>query len=327
MLSQGPLVRDPTSIRLAMLGMVEGNGHPYSWSAIFNGYDPVAMAECPYPVIPRYLGNEPPEAFGFPGARVTHVWCDQRRDSEQVARAARIPKVVARPEEVIGEVDAVLIATDIGSEHVARARPFLEAGIPVFIDKPLCDSVEDLRWFLDHHRKGRRFLSSSCLRYCREYSVLSRNLSELGDLRLITMTMSKTWERYGIHALEGVYPILPPGGWLDLVNTGEGGSNMVHVRHGSGVEVHIAAIHDLQGAFGCLNLHGTRGSTGATFGDTFAAFKAQLSAFVDYLRDGKPPFPFEETVELITLLIAGIRSRNQGGRRVSLSEIHEELRP
>ncbi|MDD3926903.1 MAG: hypothetical protein PHT33_09620 [bacterium] len=26
-------------IRLAMLGMVDGNGHPYSWSAIFNGYD------------------------------------------------------------------------------------------------------------------------------------------------------------------------------------------------------------------------------------------------------------------------------------------------
>ena len=26
-------------IRLAMLGMIEGNGHPYSWSAIINGYN------------------------------------------------------------------------------------------------------------------------------------------------------------------------------------------------------------------------------------------------------------------------------------------------
>ena len=32
------------SIRLAMLGMVDGNGHPYLWSAIFNGYDPDEMA-------------------------------------------------------------------------------------------------------------------------------------------------------------------------------------------------------------------------------------------------------------------------------------------
>ena len=34
-------------IRLAMLGMVDGNGHPYSWSAIFNGYDPEDMASAP----------------------------------------------------------------------------------------------------------------------------------------------------------------------------------------------------------------------------------------------------------------------------------------
>lgn len=32
-----PLVRDRDNIRLAMLGMVEGNGHPFSWSAIVNG--------------------------------------------------------------------------------------------------------------------------------------------------------------------------------------------------------------------------------------------------------------------------------------------------
>lgn len=35
-----PLVKDPAEIRLAMLGMLEDNGHPYSWSAIINGYDP-----------------------------------------------------------------------------------------------------------------------------------------------------------------------------------------------------------------------------------------------------------------------------------------------
>jgi hypothetical protein len=27
-------------IRLAMVGMVDGNGHPCSWSAMFNGFDP-----------------------------------------------------------------------------------------------------------------------------------------------------------------------------------------------------------------------------------------------------------------------------------------------
>ena len=34
-----------------------------------------------------------------------------------------------------------------------------------------------------------------------------------------------------------------------------------------------------------------------------------------------PPFPFTETVELMQLVIAGIRSRAEGGREVLLSEI------
>ena len=31
------------NIRLGMIGMNDGNGHPYSWSAICNGYDPIEM--------------------------------------------------------------------------------------------------------------------------------------------------------------------------------------------------------------------------------------------------------------------------------------------
>ena len=42
-------------LRIGILGMTEGNGHPYSWSAMFNGYDPEEMETCGFPVIPRYL--------------------------------------------------------------------------------------------------------------------------------------------------------------------------------------------------------------------------------------------------------------------------------
>jgi hypothetical protein len=35
----------------------------------------------------------------------------------------------------------------------------------------------------------------------------------VGEPRLIVATCAKSWERYGIHALEAVYGLLPPGGW------------------------------------------------------------------------------------------------------------------
>ncbi|NLZ56054.1 MAG: Gfo/Idh/MocA family oxidoreductase, partial [Clostridiaceae bacterium] len=142
-------------LKLGMMGMTEGNGHPYSWSAIFNGYDRDEMATCGFPVIPVYLAQQPESTFGIPGARVTHVYCNQRSDAEHVARAALIPNVVDRPEDMLGEVDAVVCATDVGAEHVERCRPFIENDIPVFIDKPLVDNVEDLRTFIAWHEAGK----------------------------------------------------------------------------------------------------------------------------------------------------------------------------
>jgi hypothetical protein len=306
-----------------MLGMVDGNGHPYSWSAIINGsYDKSAMADCGFPSIPQYLGAEPKENLGIPGAKVTHVWCDDPADTARVARALGTVQAVPRAEDVIGQVDAAIIATDKGWEHVERARPFIEAGLPVFIDKPLCDNENDLRQFVAWQRAGKPLMSTSGLRYAREFVDAKRRMAdEVGQPRLITMTTCKSWERYGIHALEGVYPLLPPGGWLSVANTGTASANIVHARHASQVEVVLAAVDDMYGSFGKLNIFGTKGCISASYGDNFFAFKAQLVAFIDYLRTGILPFPFDETVELMKIIIVGIHSREQSGKMVLLDDM------
>ena len=307
-------------IRLAMLGMVEGNGHPYSWSAIFNGYDPEEMAKCPYPAIPAYLGKEPREALQIPGARVTHIWTDDPADAPKVAKASLIPNVAARPEDVIGQVDAVIIATDKGHEHVSRCRPFVDAGLPIFVDKPLVDNEQDLVAFSKWVAEGAPIMSSSCMRYCKEYLPYRASTHELGEIRFASITTPKSWERYGIHALEGIYPILGPG-FISARNTGSVERNIVHLKHRCGADVVVVAAADMYGGFGILQLCGTAGQAHAVMADTFYAFKAQLVAFVEYLRTGVRPFPFSETQELMKLVIAGIRSRDEGGREVALSGI------
>lgn len=308
-------------IRLAMLGMVDGNGHPYSWSAIFNGYDPGEMTKCPFPVIPVYLGKEPAETLRIPGASVTHIWTDDPSDAERVARASLIPEILGKPEDAIGRVDAVVIPTDIGREHVGRVRPFVEAGIPVFVDKPLVDNEEDLKTFIGWEKEGKAILSSSCMRYAKEFLPFRESTHDLGALRLATITVPKSWERYGIHALEGLYPVLGPG-FISARNTGRDGRNIVHLRHESGADAVVAAVNDLYGAFGVLGLYGTAGHAEVAFSDTFYAFKRQLESFVHYLRTGVPPFHFSETVELMKIVIAGTRSRNEGAREVFLDEIY-----
>ena len=314
------LIKNPNDIRLAMLGCSSGNGHPYSWSAIFNGYNRDLMTrECPFAGIPAYLNKEPADALSIPGAKVTHICCtgDGGFIAGHVAKCSLIPQVVEKPTDVIGQVDAVIIATDIGAEHVDRARPFVEAGLPVFVDKPMVDNEPDLRIFQGWVAAGKPILSSSSMRYTKEFLPYRLSTHELGALRFVSITTPKSWERYGIHALEGIYPILGPG-FLSVRNTGTAERNIVHLKHRCGADVVVVASADMYGSFGCLQLCGTAGHAQVTSGDSFFSFKAQLVAFIEYLRTGVPPFPFAETVELMKLVIAGIRSREAGGREVMI---------
>lgn len=308
-------------LRIGILGMTEGNGHPYSWSAMFNGYDQAAMALCPFPVIPEYLFKQPPHTFGIEGARITHICCTgyaRRDEAERIAAAARIPHVTDDPLEMLGQVDAVICATDNGDEHVDRCRPFLEAGLPMFIDKPLVNSAGDLATFLRWRGEGKRFLSSSSMRYSKEMEPFYRNHYELGDLMYICYPMPKKLETYGIHALEGMYPLLGPG-FVSVQNTGTYERSMLHIVHGNGCHVHIPQGIGMSG--GGVTILGSRGSRYITGGDSYYAFKKQLDLFVHYLRTGEEPFPFDETIELMKLVIGGLMSREQGGRKVLLSEI------
>lgn len=307
-----------------MLGMIPGNGHPYSWSAIINGYDRAAMASCPYAGIPIYLGGQPHESVRVPGVQVTHLWTDNPTEAPHVAQASLIPHVVARPEDVIGHVDAVLVSTDDGTDHVRRARPFVEAGLPVFVDKPLATTVEDLRTFIAWKRAGRRILSSSGMRYAPELATLIGNLPTLGDLRWLSFVSIKTWDRYGIHVLEPAFRVLGPG-FLSVRLETQPGLEVAHLLHRSGVQVTLPIIYDGGPSFGTGQVCGTKGQTTLRFADTYTAFRNQLLSYIEFVRSGQDPYPFDHTIEMMCVIIAGIRSREQGSRRVDVAEISAQV--
>ena len=311
---------------IGILGMTEGNAHPFSWSAMYNGYDKDVMYEWThelYPSIPDYLGKQPPETFGIPGAHITHVCFtgyEDRAMAENCARASRIPNVCTDPLEMLGHVDAVICATDIGAEHVERCRPFIEAGLPMFIDKPLCDNEEDLKTIVKWHDEGAHFISSSSMRYEKSIEPYQKCHYELGEIRYILSPMAKKWETYGMHAVEAIFDLLGPG-FTAVQNGGPYEKNWVHLYHKNGCYVDIPMEYGMTSR-GVVVL-GNRGSAQLSDGDSYYAFKKQMDNFVHFLRTGEEPTPFSNTVEMAKIIIAGIRSREEGGRMVELSEIHE----
>ncbi len=313
-------------LKIGMLGFTEGNAHPFSWSAMFNGYDKDEMYKWThelYPAIPGYLSKQPAETIGIPNAQISHICFtgyENREMAENCARATFIPNVCTDPTEMIGEVDAVICATDIGAEHVERCRPFIEEGLPMFIDKPLTDNEEDLRTIVKWYDEGANICSSSSMRYKKALEIYYKEHYELGQFRYICSPMVKKWETYGMHALEAIFPLVGQGfEWVE--NVGKYERDTVYMHHSNGCDVAMPMGY----GFGMTGV--TMMTSGGAYtiqdGDSYHSFKKQLDTFVHYLRTGERDHPFEDTIEMAKIIIAGIRSREEGGRRVYLSEIKE----
>src|SRR5690349_3395381 len=122
-------------LRLGIIGMSPGNAHPTSWSAIINGvFNGEAITNMGYPAVADYLEANKP-TLGLPGAKVTHVLSQSREVSEMIAATAGIDNIAEAPADMIPQVDAILLTRDDPEQHVAMAKPFIDAGLPIFIDK------------------------------------------------------------------------------------------------------------------------------------------------------------------------------------------------
>jgi predicted dehydrogenase len=304
-------------LKLGIMGMSEGNGHPYSWSAIINGdYNEQAMRDCGYAGIPLYLKANR-DTLGIEGARVTHVWAQEREISEQIAGASLIDNIVDEAEEMIGAVDAVIMARDDPENHVTMARPFLEANVPLFIDKPLASTPEDLDYFAGQNQAGKFFMSCSSMRYATESRAVKPELSDLGEIELATVVSKKDWFKYGVHVLEGLFALLDDPKATTVKHVSQANKDIVYVEFATGLLATVHVFRDI--AWSCeISLFGRNGSRRIVYENWYAMFRDNLIEFVRSVQQGKPRLSFARTENIIRTLIAGCQSLEQNGKTINL---------
>lgn len=82
------------------------------------------------------------EKLRFEDIRVTAIMGDET-SAVETARQAGIPHILTDAEEMASMIDAVMITSRRGSEHLVQARPFIAKGMPMFVDKPFTSDVEE----------------------------------------------------------------------------------------------------------------------------------------------------------------------------------------
>ncbi len=304
-------------IKIGVIGLSEGNGHPYSWASIINGdFNEDAMAECGYAGIPLYL-NANRNTLGIDGAQVTHVWTQDRKLSEHLAAAAFIDNVVDNIEDMIGQVDGVLLARDDPENHKIMAKPFIDAGIPIFIDKPLAITREDLDYFAEQSANGKFIMSCSSMRYASENGAVQSDMNSLGRLELATAVGKKDWTKYGVHMLDGLFALVDDPKVVSVRHISQSKKDIVYIEFATGLLATVHLFYDIALTFQ-ISLFGTDGWRMIEYKNWYAMFRDNLIEFVKSVRQGSPRLDFAKTENVVSTLIAANESLEQGGKKILL---------
>ncbi|MDW8029957.1 MAG: Gfo/Idh/MocA family oxidoreductase [Armatimonadota bacterium] len=161
------------------------------------------------------------------GAKVVAAWTapsavipqERHHEYNRILQEELGIKFVDSLDELRSLVDAVMVLSQDGSVHLERAKPFLEAGMPVFVDKPFACSLHDALLMAEiAERHNAPLFSSSSLRYALEVQKVHEQKSEWGKvIGADAFSPAPTHPRnpglfhYGIHGVETLFAIMGKG--------------------------------------------------------------------------------------------------------------------
>ena len=303
-------------LKIGMIGLSEGNGHPYSFSAIINGYNRKYMKDSGWIGIYNYLNLKNESDFLLGKAQVTHVWTQNIEESKKISKATNIEHICINYKDMITKVDAVIIARDDYQSHYKIAKPFLEAGLAVFIDKPLSIDIEELKYFLPYLKKS-KLMSCAGLRYAKELDEIRANKDTFGDIKLIRGAVVSSWEKYGIHMLDGIFSVIDFN--VKSVFTTIGKHESVLIKNFDNSIIQVDTLGNTVKTFQ-FDFWSEKSRFSAEVDDNFTAFRRTLFHFINMVEEGISDIDSELTINLMKILIAA-RVSEKENREVYLDEI------
>lgn len=214
------------------------------------------------------------------------------------------------------------------NEHLRCAQPFIERGKPVMIDKPLVGSERDCRRVRELASQGAVILGSSSARYAYEIQELNRlPVEERGELVSVLGTAGVDEFNYGIHIAEAIGGLLGTGAqWVRYLGRGEAAgkySESYYVQYAGGQSAIYNTFTGTWQPF-VLSVMTTK-RTYALQLDSNRLYEALMKQVADYM-EGKANLlaDTQALVESVEIMLAGLASRENGGKIVRLDELSED---
>jgi predicted dehydrogenase len=274
----------------------------------------------------RLWQGDVPNDERVPGARVVACLNQNRADQDAAdekkflaqLKEMGVEQVVTRPEDMLGKVDAAAIVSRDGDEHLPLAEPFLKAGLPTFVDKPLANRLDVARKIVALAKQHNAPLfSASPVRYYNEVTEYQKIRDEVGAVKSgsVWSHASRDLAFYGIHAIEIMSALWGPGAkWVSAFHGEDKHVGLVGYEHGGVYAVHL--IRYAYPGFGFTYFGEKKsGMSDAKTGGYVPICRLMTQMF----HDRKSPLDPQISLESIAVLEAMRKSQN--GAVVELSSV------
>ena len=243
--------------------------------------------------------------------------------AEQFAARLDIPRVYQSLEEMAEEVDLAIIHSVNWDLHIGRARPFVEKGKGVLLDKPIVGNLRDANALWEWALDGARIGGGSSLRFSYEIrGFLAQDPEQRGEPCFSFVGCGVDEFNYGIHAYSTLLGVMGSG--VDCVRfLGANGQRQVEVVWGDGRRGILTVGTPAGGRW--LPFYATVVSDRAVahiVPETGKLYRALLEAYLPYFAgEVAAPLSLEALIEPELVAMAARMSWMNDGQRCYLSDL------
>jgi predicted dehydrogenase len=237
-------------------------------------------------------------------------------------------EIVDSVKRLLEKVDVVLLETNDGRPRKEQAFQVLNAGKPMFIDKPVAASLADVMAI--YKKAGEKkvpVFSASSLRYMQTVQDV-RYQNKIGKVLAADAFSPATLEShhpdlfwYGIHGVEILFTVMGPG-CEAVTRYAENNMEVVVGRWSDGRIGTFRGTREGKHDYG-----GTAfGTTGNLVLGPFDGYDALSKVIAEFFRTRKPPVDEIETLEIYAFMEAADESKRKGGLKIMLKEVMDKAK-
>ena len=238
-------------------------------------------------------------------------------------------KEATKIEDMADKVDIGFIQSCNWEKHLDLAMPFIKAGKPVFIDKPVIGSVSDAEKLRTLVKNGAVVYGASAMRYIKDITdFLAKPVEERGEVVSVFVEGGVNEFDYAIHSMEIASAIAQSKAiackFVGAAKDAKGNPcESYFVEFENGVTATYYCYHNTW-CKGQVIVMTTKGPVFMEL-DGFLAYHCMLKEVHKQLTEGKSILADVETLINCSLaMLCGKKSRDElNGKRVTLDELNE----